>query len=132
MKRLPEFVEQARPLLEETVEYEPEAVTKHLGSPELHAHVDALIAAIGGLTVFDEGAIEAAVRSTAEARGMKAGVLIHAARVAAIGRTTSPGLFEMLALLGRDETLARLEGIASFSVTRSDTAPSVGHSSHSI
>ena len=47
----------------------------------------------------------------AEARGIKAGVLIHATRLAMTGRTVSPGLFEMLRLLGRDDVVARLEQV---------------------
>ena len=39
-KRLTDFVEQARPLLTDAVEYEPEAVEKHLSSPDLAGHID--------------------------------------------------------------------------------------------
>jgi glutamyl-tRNA synthetase len=63
---------------------------------------------------FDETSIEAALRNVAAARGVKAGPLIHATRVAVTGRTTSPGLFEVLALLGRERTLARLQGLLAF------------------
>ena len=45
---------------------------------------------------FDEPHVEAAVRGTAAERGIKAGTLIHATRVAVTGRTASPGLFEVL------------------------------------
>ena len=45
---------------------------------------------------------------------IKAAPLIHATRVAVTGRTASPGLFEVLVLLGRDRTVARLEQLASF------------------
>jgi len=41
-------------------------------------------------------------------------VLIHATRVAMTGRTTSPGLFEMLVLLGRKRVVERLERILIF------------------
>ena len=113
-KRLTEFVDQAAWLLRAPAAYEPEAVGKHLSTPDLRAHVEALIDALGACTPFDESHIEAALRSTAERRGIKAGPLIHATRVAITGRTTSPGLFEVLALLGRDETLARLGRLQSF------------------
>ena len=68
----------------------------------------------GNLTVtvpvtFTEAALEQTLRSVAETRGLKAGALIHATRLALTGRTVSPGLFEMLRLLGRDEALARLD-----------------------
>jgi len=65
-------------------------------------------------TPFEESHVEAAVRGTAAGRGVKAGILIHATRVAVTGRTASPGLFEVLVLLGRDETIARLQGLLTF------------------
>jgi len=117
-KRLTEFAEQARPLLNELVEYEPEAIEKHLSSPDLATHLTALVAALDAATAFDEAQVEAAVRGTAAARGLKAGALIHATRVAVTGRTQSPGLFEVLAWLGRDRTRARLLRLLEFLSTR--------------
>ena len=117
-KRLTDFVDQATPLLTEPVEYEPEAVTKHLSSPELAEHVASLVEALGSLSAYDEASIEAAVRATATARGIKAGALIHATRVAVTGRTASPGLFEVLAWLGPERTRARLTQLLDFLSTR--------------
>jgi hypothetical protein len=45
--------------------------------------------------------------------------LIHAVRVGVTGRATSPGLFEVLALLGRDRTVSRLERLQAFLASRS-------------
>jgi glutamyl-tRNA synthetase len=118
VKRLTEFVEQARPLLNEAVAYEPEAVEKHLSSPDLAGHIAALVATLDAATAFDEAQVEAAVRGTASARGLKAGALIHATRVAVTGRTQSPGLFELLAWLGRERTRARLSRLLEFLSTR--------------
>jgi glutamyl-tRNA synthetase len=117
-KRLTEFAEQARPLLTEDVTYEPDAVEKHLSSVDLADHIAALVEALGAATPFDEAQIEAAVRGTATARGLKAGALIHATRVAVTGRTQSPGLFEVLAWLGRERTRARLARLLDFLSTR--------------
>jgi len=117
-KRLTEFVEQARPLLTEVVVYEPEAVDKHLSAPDLAAHLTVLIDALDAGPAFDEASIEAAVRGTASARGLKAGALIHATRVAVTGRTQSPGLFEVLAWLGRDRVRTRLSRVLEFLSTR--------------
>jgi glutamyl-tRNA synthetase len=117
-KRLTDFVEQARPFLLDTVEYEAEAVEKHLSAADLHDHVAALVSALRHLSPFDEPHVEAAVRGTAAQRGIKAGNLIHATRVAVTGRTTSPGLFEVLTLLGRDRTVARLERLHGFLTAR--------------
>jgi glutamyl-tRNA synthetase len=117
-KTLTDFVEQARPLLVDTVEYEPEAVEKYLTAHDLATHVAALVDALRTVTPFDEPHVEAAVRGTAARRGIKAGTLIHTTRVAVTGRTSSPGLFEVLALLGRERTLGRLERLLAFLSTR--------------
>jgi glutamyl-tRNA synthetase len=71
-------------------------------------HLEALDAAFTGLAVFDSQSTEGALRTVADARGVKASVLIHATRVAITGRSVSPGLFEVAALLGRECTHARL------------------------
>ncbi len=113
-KRLTDFVEQARPFLVETVEYEEEAIKKHLSAPLIAEHLGALIGGLRETVPFDEQHVEAAVRRTAGEQDIKAGPLIHAARVAATGRTTSPGIFEVLVLLGRDRTITRLEQLVRF------------------
>ena len=117
-KRLTDFVELARPFLVDTVEYEPEAVQKHLTTPNLSGHLGAVCGALRTVVPFDESHVETAVRGVAAERGMKAGPLIHAIRVAVTGRTASPGLFEVLILLGRERTVSRLERLASFLATR--------------
>jgi glutamyl-tRNA synthetase len=72
-----------------------------------------LLAAVRGTlaeaTPFDAAAIETALRGLAEARGEKVGPIIHTTRLAATGRTAGPGLFETLAVLGKERVLARLE-----------------------
>jgi glutamyl-tRNA synthetase len=113
-KRLTDFVEQARPFLVETVEYEEDAINKHLGSPRLSEDLAALIAALRVTVPFDEQHVEAAVRRTADERDTKAGPLIHATRAALTGRAASPGIFEVLVLLGQDRSIARLEQLVRF------------------
>ena len=46
-KRLTDFVDQARPFLVDTVEYDPEAIEKHLSTPDLAGHLGALREALG-------------------------------------------------------------------------------------
>ncbi len=58
---------------------------------------------------WTEAALEAATRAFAEAEGLKLGRVAQPARAALTGRTASPGLFELLAALGPDEALGRLE-----------------------
>jgi glutamyl-tRNA synthetase len=69
------------------------------------------------LPQWDASSTEAAVRSYADEAGVKLGQVAQPLRAALTGRSTSPGLFEVMTVLGRDETLARLhdqvpEGVA--------------------
>jgi glutamyl-tRNA synthetase len=67
--------------------------------------------AYGELADWTEAALEKCLRDLAEARGVKAAMLIHGTRLAVTGRMVSPGLFEMLVLLGRDRVIARLDAL---------------------
>ena len=72
------------------------------------AMLERLAAGLGGLPAWDEPAIEAVVRDVAEAGGLKLGKVAQPLRAALTGSTISPGIFEVAAVLGREETLARL------------------------
>ncbi len=110
-KRLTEFVEKGRPFFVETVEVDPQAAAKHLGTPEALAHLAAVRDLCASAEPFTAAALEPALRALAESRGAKAGVLIHPTRVAVMGRAESPGIFEVLELLGRDRVLARIGAV---------------------
>jgi len=68
----------------------------------------AVKAAIGGLPSFDVESIETAIRGVADRLDLKAAPVIHTTRLAVTGRTKGPGLFELIAVLGRDRVLTRL------------------------
>jgi glutamyl-tRNA synthetase len=108
-KRLSDFAEQARPILSDTVEFDSEAVVKNLSIPDLDGHLAALAVSLAAVGEFDETNVERVVRETAVQRSLKAGPLIHATRLAVTGRGVSPGLFEVLVLLGRERVIARIE-----------------------
>jgi glutamyl-tRNA synthetase len=75
---------------------------------EARATLAALHAALDAVHNWDTEALEAAVRQVAEARGVKLGQAAQPLRAALTGRRTSPGIFDVLALLGREESLARI------------------------
>ena len=110
-KRLDELTAQGRLFFSDAIEYDTAAVDKHLRAPGMHEHLGALDDAFARLETFDVASIEAALRALADARGVKAGTVIHAVRVAVSGKTVSPGLFEVLALLGRERVHTRLEAV---------------------
>jgi glutamyl-tRNA synthetase len=60
---------------------------------------------------FDEQAIGEALQAIVERRGVKPGEVYQPLRVAISGTTVSPGIFESVALLGREETLRRIDGV---------------------
>ena len=112
-KKLTEYVEGLRPFLVAPIEYDQEAVSKHLSAAGIGGLVQALRTTMQTVA-FDEASLERALRQLAEERGVKAGVLIHATRIAMTGRMVSPGLFEMLVLLGRERVLASLQALSEF------------------
>jgi glutamyl-tRNA synthetase len=70
--------------------------------------LDRAHAALAQLTDWEHDALDAAVRNVAEEAGVKLGKLAQPLRAALTGKTSSPGIFDVLVLLGRDESLARI------------------------
>jgi len=93
----------------EDFSYQPEAVEKHLRKNGTMKELSLLTARLASAPSFDAKTVETATRGLVAELGKPAGELIHPARVAITGREVSPGLFEVMALLGRDTTVRRLE-----------------------
>ena len=106
-KRLHDFADETPYLLSDEIAFDEAAVNKHLGG-DARAMLVELAASLERVEPFDRVAIDAAARAFASDRGVKLGAVVHPARVALTGRAISPGLFEMMELLGRDRTLERL------------------------
>lgn len=70
--------------------------------------LESVSGALGGSSDWDETALETAVRQVAEDAGLGLGKVAQPLRAALTGRTTSPGIFDVLLLLGREESLARI------------------------
>ncbi len=96
-------------LFTEEFPFDPEAVTKSLAKPGAGDRLAALGAALADLSEWKHEVIEAKLKETAVALGVKTGELVHPARVAVSGRSVGPGLYEMFEVLGKDRTLARFE-----------------------
>ncbi len=96
-----EFLFAKRPL-----DLDDQAAT--LLTPDARSLLAAAQSRLAALADWDPPSLEAAIREVAEASGAKLGKLAQPLRAALTGRTTSPGIFDVLALLGRDESLARI------------------------
>lgn len=78
-------------------------------TPEARATIAMLLPRFEALSEWSAAATEASVRAAAEETGAKLGSLAQPLRAALTGRTTSPPVFDVLAVLGREESLARLK-----------------------
>lgn len=112
-KRLTDFADQLVPFFVDPTEYDAAGVKKHLSAVESMGHLVALREAFAVAPEWSEVALEQSLRDLAEARSAKAGTLIHGTRLAMTGRMVSPGLFEMLVLLGRERVVARLGALTT-------------------
>jgi glutamyl-tRNA synthetase len=72
-----------------------------------------LISTLTKVEDWSHPSLEAALKETATALGVKTGELVHPARVAVSGRSVGPGLYEMCVVLGKERTLARFARAAS-------------------
>ena len=96
------FLFDKRPL-----EIDPAA--RALLTSESRALLSAAHEALSKLDGWDHDALERTVREVADREGVKLGKLAQPLRAALTGRTTSPGIFDVLTLLGQGESLARIE-----------------------
>jgi glutamyl-tRNA synthetase len=91
----------------------PDAKAEALLDVEARTSLAALAVVLAAVEPWQAAALEDAVRAHAEAHGQKLGKLAQPLRAALTGRTTSPPIFDVLAVLGRDESLARIAEAAA-------------------
>src|SRR5215217_4446586 len=117
LRAMPNLKERAKTLIElisgadfifadRPLAIEPKAAA--LLTPETRILIGKLRTALEAVTDWRAETAEAAMRNFAEQNNLKLGAVAQPLRVALTGRTTSPGIFDVLAVLGRDECLARL------------------------
>jgi len=117
LRAMPSLKERAKTLIElidgayfifadRPLQVEPKA--QALLTAETRALIGRLRAALEAVSPWSAETTEAAMRTFAEAGNLKLGAVAQPLRVALTGRTTSPGIFDVLAVLGREECLARL------------------------
>ena len=107
-KTLVELVEQARFYLTDDLTIDPAAAAKFL-KPEIAPALRSLRDACAALDAWTIESLERAFNAVLEKHGLKLGKLAQPVRVAVTGTTASPGIFEVLDVLGRERTLARLD-----------------------
>jgi glutamyl-tRNA synthetase len=113
-RTLKELAESLVPYFQERIEYTAEASAKFLKDPALPDHLQALRDRYAAQPSFAKDALEVDLRTTAEERGVKAGVLIHPTRMALSGATAGPPLFDLIEVTGREATLKRMDAYIAF------------------
>jgi len=109
-----DFSQSGRAFFTEEFEYDPEAQKKFWKDDSLPELLDMLGERLTRAESFDLQEAEKCLRALAEERGVKAGLLINAARVALTGQAVAPGLFEVMVALGRERVVGRLQRAAAY------------------
>src|SRR5947208_6962818 len=122
-RTLRELVEVGRFYFERPREHEPKAAAK-LFTPAGVERLGALIERLGAVAPFASAALEALYREMAEALGLKLVDLAQLTRLAVTGGTASPTLFAVLALLGPEQTMARLRAARAAAAESGGGSPS--------
>jgi glutamyl-tRNA synthetase len=88
---------------------DPKARQKVLGAQGARPALEAARAALAGLATWDPEHLETTLKGVVEQLGVKPKDVYQPVRVALAGTTVSPGIFETVAVLGREETLRRID-----------------------
>jgi len=112
-KSLVEMADKAEFFFKQGIEYEEEAAEKFL-RPEVIDIFEELIGGFKRMEVMSEAEVESLFRGIAQSREVKLVKVAQPVRVALTGLTVSPGLFEVIDILGKDQTIERLERAIAF------------------
>jgi glutamyl-tRNA synthetase len=114
---LPDFSHWARAFFAEDFAYDPEGVAKFWNDARVPALLAKLVDALSAVGTWSHDACEGALRELAAREGVKAGLLINAARVAVVGQPVAPPLFDTLGAIGKARVVSRLRrAVAHLSV----------------
>ena len=108
-----EFAKQARPLLGDVVEYDEAAVAKQWRDPATAERLRAVREALAAVEPWTPEAIEPVLREVAERLGVGLGKVAQPLRVALTGSAASPGIDQVLWLMGREKALRRVDAAVS-------------------
>jgi len=108
-----EIAPQARALLGETVEYDEAAVAKQWRDPATAERLRAVREALAAVEPWTPEAIEPVLREVAERLGVGLGKVAQPLRVALTGSAASPGIDQVLWLMGREKALRRVDAAVS-------------------
>ena len=118
-KTLQKMAESALFYFADDISYEEKAAKKFLKAAVVEA-LQLLIDQFEKLEDFSEKKLENAFKAVMDQTGLKLGKIAQPVRVALTGKTASPGIFEVTAILGRDKVISRLQKAIRYIEERSE------------
>jgi glutamyl-tRNA synthetase len=109
-----DFAEIGRPYFADKFDFDAAAVKKNLSDDRLGELLVGLAERLAKLDEFSASSAEEVLRAYSADSGVKAGLLINAARTALTGQSVGPGMFDIMVLLGREQTVERLKRAVEF------------------
>jgi glutamyl-tRNA synthetase len=107
-RTLDDLVRQAVPYCREDWDFDPAALARHLPQGDRTVELLESAAAVLETAAWETEALESALRALASDKGLGAGKLLQPLRVALTGQAATPGIFDVLLLLGKDRSLSRI------------------------
>ncbi len=114
LKRLSEISEMSRYFFRDPETYEEKAVRKHWKNPDVIDQLNNLSKRLEEVYDFRVSLIEPVIRTMAEELDKGAGKIIHPLRLALTGVSFSPGIFEVMEMLGKETVIHRLKAALDF------------------
>ena len=108
VKTLAELAGAVEYFFRDVVEYDEKGSNRYFASPGIGNLLHAAQEALTPLEVFDAKTLESVYQGLIDELGIKPGELIHPTRLALTGRSSSPGLYDVMELLGKERCLERL------------------------
>jgi glutamyl/glutaminyl-tRNA synthetase len=109
-----DFIDKGTYFFTEPAEYDEKGLAKHWNAGIKKSFTE-YAAALEKLAEWNAEDLESRLREYTESKGLKAGQIIHPLRLALTGQTTSPGIFEVMVLLGRQRSLLRINKFLNLS-----------------
>ncbi|HEX9654443.1 MAG TPA: glutamate--tRNA ligase, partial [bacterium] len=125
VRRLTEIPAMTGYFFNDPANYDEKGVAKHWQAANTVSVLNQIISKLGDLKMYDAANVEQTFRSLAEELHVPAAQIIHPTRLALTGQTNSPGLFEIIEILGKESVLRRLQKAIDFLQVHSPSSPPV-------
>jgi glutamyl-tRNA synthetase len=111
---LPEIIEAIQFYFNDPPPYEEKGINKYFRNEKTLDYLKCIEKALRDTKIFSAENLETIIRDLAETMSIKAGEIIHPLRLALTGQTVSPGIFDVMQILGNEVVLRRINKAIDF------------------